>query len=1411
MNKSSWMRLVRFFAIVSAAAVVLLPRFARAQSYTGWQAVTVTVTSQAELETLEQIYHVPFSNHGGIGANVVLLPPESVAELEVSGLPFEVNIGDYQDYLDDEAELRTLYGGVPATQPAVSLRSPWNPPIALFSGPGPTPPLAMMASIQSDWYWTWHTHDEIVEKLDALYTQYSASTDLDMEVFSLGQSAEGRAMPTLRFTRPSSVGQKPALYLRSGIHAAEQVAIMAAMYMVEAILVSYAEGDPETADLLERVEIYYTPLQNPDGYHHFRSTGDLNVRKSRNDYQASLGMCPLVDDGFGNMVESNQARGVELNRNWDVDFCNKSASTNHCLRDFCGPSPMSEPEVQNIAEFVLNTPNLAGNIDIHAYTQLVLTPWAFDSSLPPPHATTYANLRAAVISEVEAVHGQNYHEDLTYDLSGDSGDWMAMQGLWSLAYESRPFLIDPYPDGFEPENSEMVPTVIQTGEELLAGTLYFASWLAEDMDQDGVINGFDNCPETQNFLQRDCDGNNIGDACDTVTPSCVSDSVVLLDHSGSMSFEDGYTGAQRGAHALSGFGAYLYNSFFFPGETRTAMVGFADNPACLAYPSGSNAFCDFIDIKESVTTPGTPAATIEDSVALQALNHVAGSYAAGGLTNILGAVEFGLSSFVNAPTGTLAAQQYMYLLSDGQQTVPFDAARYDTLIQTLRTSYPELVISALAVTPEADMEALLSYTHPTHGAIGYAEEANGVPVYWHDVAARTIRDLAVVAGPGFITTPADIIVPKQDSANGIYDFVVGSDATALQLVMSSRDQTWGIRVTLTDPVGNTFSRTSHPEYFSTTAYDPALVIAHIPDPVAGEWSLVTGTSLAGGVSSNFIVTEINPVASVQLDGDTPIVGSGSEVEVTPTIVYDGVPIDVNSTECSVIKITAPGGLTFFPGDPAPFSFDMVNTAERIAQGLPPTFTLEPFAGRGYYTIYVNCTVDASAESVPGTQLSGMVGEFSHNTSYTFFADVPDMPPCSSDDCDGDGVPNDEEGTGDTDGDGWEDPYDTDSDNDEAPDAVDNCPHVYNPDQADSDQDGVGDACDADVSCIYGTEGVWVSDYTDVIASIGSAGYIELGADSVVEGSLRSGGDIFFRERAVLDGSAWLSGTPSYQNSVTITGTVFHPVAVDALALASRGVPYGTMDVELSLTSTCEQQLAPGAYGAVFVDAGCTLTLTAGNYAMRELYINADAAVMVAGAVNLDVAELFHWGDRAVLDKATESSHLRVYTNQTQLVHVGPDSVFAGTLIAPAAGVAVYSRAQIAGCMRANSIRIEPQAVWVGDATAAPPNNQQPGCTEDTAIDLGSHGNATTVATDACVMVRDQYPSWWGERTMQLQTGAGGSYDVPFSWSSSCTGGSGSGVFTGQWQSQFFGPTNSSCATLLSLHGEGSGTVTLRYY
>ena len=50
---------------------------------------------------------------------------------------------------------------------------------------------------------------------------------------------------------------------------------------------------------------------------------------------------------------------------------------------------------------------------------------------------------------------------------------------------------------------------------------------------------------------------------------------------------------------------------------------------------------------------------------------------------------------------------------------------------------------------------------------------------------------------------------------------------------------------------------------------------------------------------------------------------------------------------------------------------------------------------------------------------------------------------------------------DTDNDGIGDACDSDNDNDGVDDTVDNCPGVANPDQSDTDNDGIGDACDSD--------------------------------------------------------------------------------------------------------------------------------------------------------------------------------------------------------------------------------------------------------------------------------------------------------------------------------------------------------------
>lgn len=110
------------------------------------------------------------------------------------------------------------------------------------------------------------------------------------------------------------------------------------------------------------------------------------------------------------------------------------------------------------------------------------------------------------------------------------------------------------------------------------------------------------------------------------------------------------------------------------------------------------------------------------------------------------------------------------------------------------------------------------------------------------------------------------------------------------------------------------------------------------------------------------------------------------------------------------------------------------------------------------------------------------------------------------------------------------------------------------------------------------------------------------------------------------------------------------------------------------------------------------------------------------------------------------------------------------------------------------------------------SNCQSECTEATAVDLGSSGNVTVVRNDGCVRVRDAYPFWWGaERRMALQTNASGTYPVPFIWTNTCAGSSGSGEFTGDWQKQLLNPTNAACATLIDLRGSGGGNVSLWYF
>jgi hypothetical protein len=123
----------------------------------------------------------------------------------------------------------------------------------------------------------------------------------------------------------------------------------------------------------------------------------------------------------------------------------------------------------------------------------------------------------------------------------------------------------------------------------------------------------------------------------------------------------------------------------------------------------------------------------------------------------------------------------------------------------------------------------------------------------------------------------------------------------------------------------------------------------------------------------------------------------------------------------------------------------------------------------------------------------------------------------------------------------------------------------------------------------------------------------------------------------------------------------------------------------------------------------------------------------------------------------------------------------------------------------------PQNTWGTWWGKIVPGTSGSTCTEATAVDLGTVGTATTVRNDGCVRVRDGYPSYWGTRYMRLQTMPSGKYPVPISWSNPCALAQSTATLTSDWQNVSLGPINSSCATVIDLQGDGTGTVTLRYY
>ncbi|XP_018415878.1 PREDICTED: carboxypeptidase O-like [Nanorana parkeri] len=215
---------------------------------------------------------------------------------------------------------------------------------------------ARAISLETYNYTMYHPMNEVYEWMKQVTDKHGDLVSHHL----LGHTYEKNPIHYLKVGLPSQK-TKTVIVMDCGIHAREWISVAYCQWFVKELIARY-KNDDLLNKLLKQVDFYVIPVLNIDGY-----------------------IYSWTDERLWRMNRSPQngtCFGVDLNRNFDVKWCETGASTDCESITFCGPSAASELETKALVTLVERLkPNILMYLTMHSYSQLILLPYGY-TNLP---------------------------------------------------------------------------------------------------------------------------------------------------------------------------------------------------------------------------------------------------------------------------------------------------------------------------------------------------------------------------------------------------------------------------------------------------------------------------------------------------------------------------------------------------------------------------------------------------------------------------------------------------------------------------------------------------------------------------------------------------------------------------------------------------------------------------------------------------------------------------------------------------------------------------------------------------------------------------------------------------------------------------------------------------------------------